>query len=124
MEIKPPTKIKIGNSPIHGLGVFSTTKITKGEIIERCPFLLFPQSNLEKIPVFANYSFCFPRSENWTNHAMVMGYGSFYNHSDSENVNWNTDKDTFIFFSTRDIEEGEELFINYANGFNPIDVII
>ena len=53
-----------------------------------------------------------------------MGYGSFYNHSDSENVNWNTDEDTFIFFSTRDIEEGEELFINYANGFNPIDVII
>jgi SET domain-containing protein len=118
MEIKPPTKIKIGNSPIHGLGVFSTTKITKGEIIERCPFLLFPQSNLEKIPVFSNYAFCYPRSENWDEHALVFGYGSYYNHSETPNVDWytNNEERTFVYFALRDINEEEELLINYGNG--------
>lgn len=90
----------------------------KDEIIDVCPFLSFPQSSSESIPVFSNYTFCYPRSNNWTTHALVMGYGSYYNHSEIPSVNWITDENnkTFKFFALRDIEIGEELFINYGNG--------
>lgn len=116
MIITPSSKIEVKESPIHGLGVFCKEKILKDETIEVCPFLLFPQNANEKIPVFSNYSFCFPRSENWTNHAFVLGYGSLYNHSDDASAEWYTTDESFIFFALRNIEVGEEIFINYANG--------
>ena len=118
MEIRPPNKIILKQSPTHGLGVFSSQKIFKGETIEECPFLAFPQNKNEQTPVFSNYTFCFPRGEMWTTHALVMGYGSYYNHSENANVNWYTENELglFVFTSLTDIEEGEELFINYANG--------
>jgi len=118
MKISPPLKIYIKDSPLHNLGVFSSQKIKKGEVIDICPFLSFPQSSRETIPVFTNYAFCYPRSENWTTHALVMGYGSYYNHSETPSVDWKTNEEdrTFIFFSLRDINKGEELFINYGNG--------
>lgn len=118
MKIVPPTKIVLEESPIHGLGVFSSEKITKGEIIEECPFLAFPQSKNEKVPAFSNYTFCFPRGEIWTTHALVMGYGSYYNHSETPNVEWYTKNELgfFVFVAVDDIEEGQELFINYSNG--------
>jgi SET domain-containing protein len=114
----PPTKIVLKTSPIHGLGVFAKKNISSGEILEECPFLAFPQTNKEKIPVFSNYTFCFPRSEEWTTHALVMGYGSYYNHSPNPNTDWYTknDEGIFVFHAIRDILKGEELFINYANG--------
>ena len=118
MKITPPTKIYLGNSPLHNLGVFSSQPIKEHDIIDVCPFISFPQSNLEKIPVFSNYSFCYPRSENWREHALVLGYGSYYNHSKTPNVDWYTDEEnrTFIFFALRDINREEELLINYDNG--------
>lgn len=118
MKITPPTKICLENSPLHNLGVFSTHKIKKGETIDVCPFISFPQNPNEKIPVFSNYTFCFPRSEKWTTHALVLGYGSYYNHSDTPSIDWYTTvvNQTFVFFALRDIKVGEELFINYGNG--------
>jgi SET domain-containing protein len=120
IKITPPLKIYLKDSTLHNLGVFSSQKIEKGEVIDICPFISFPQSSKEKIPVFSNYAFCYPRSENWTTHALVLGYGSYYNHSETPSVDWNTNENdrTFIFFAIRDIDEGEELFINYGNGSN------
>ena len=118
MKITPSNKIYINDSPIHNLGVFSSQEIKKGEVIDVCPFLSFPQTSEEKIPVFSNYTFCFPRSEVWTTHALVMGYGSYYNHSENPNVDWYTDEDnkTFVFFALQDVDKDKELFINYGNG--------
>lgn len=42
-------KIEIRSSPIEGFGVFATDDITKGEILEEVPFVLFPRyTNLSK----------------------------------------------------------------------------
>lgn len=118
MKIIPPTKIYLKESSLHNLGVFSSQIIKKGEVIEVSPFISFPQKPNEKLPVFANYAFCYPRSENWREHALVLGYGSYYNHSETPNVDWSTDEKTrtFVFFALRDIEIGEELLTNYGNG--------
>jgi SET domain-containing protein len=47
-----------------------------------------------------------------------MGYGSYYNHSETPSVDWYTDEqnETFVFFALKDIVENEELLINYGNG--------
>ena len=116
MIIKPPTKIEVKESPIHGLGIFCTEQIHLNEVIEICPFLVFPQTNQEKIPFFQNYSFCYPKDVNWVNHALVLGYGSFYNHSETPNADWHTVDNTFVFHSIKVINPGEEIFINYSNG--------
>jgi uncharacterized protein len=118
MKISPPTKIYLKDSPLHNLGVFSSQTIKQGEVIDVCPFLSFPQSSSEKIPVFSNYTFCYPCSVDWNTHALVLGYGSYYNHSETPNVSWKTNEDdkTFIYFALRDINEEEELLINYGNG--------
>jgi SET domain-containing protein len=118
MKITPPTKIYLKNSSLHNLGVFSSQPITKGDIIDVCPFLSFPQNSNEKIPVFSNYTFCYPRSENWREHALVLGYGSYYNHSETPSIEWYTNEEdrTFVFFALRDIDKEEELLINYGNG--------
>jgi SET domain-containing protein len=118
MKIIPPSKIYLKDSPLHNLGVFSSQTIKKGEVIDTCPFLSFPEKPNEKLPVFSNYTFCYPRSENWSEHALVLGYGSYYNHSNTPNVDWYTDEETrtFVFFSLTNIEIGEELLINYGNG--------
>jgi uncharacterized protein len=118
MVIYPPTKIYLKESKLHGYGVFAKTKITKGEIIDTCPFLSFPQTNFEKTPVFGNYTFSFPRGDQWTEHALVLGYGSYYNHSNKPNANWSTDikERVFTFFAIEDIEKDEEILTDYANG--------
>jgi len=118
MIIKPPQKIELRESKIHGIGVFASQKIFKDEIIEECPYLSFPQKKEEKLPFFNNYTFSFPKGGEWEKHVMVMGYGSYYNHSTKPSVDWKTDqnKNTFVFYSVRDIEKDEELSINYLNG--------
>lgn len=116
MKFHHSNKIIIKESSIQGLGVFASEKIDSGETLEKCPFLVFPQNKTEKIPCFSNYTFCWPRGENWTHHALVMGYGSYYNHSETPNAEWTTDENSFIFYTIKPIEEGEEILINYANG--------
>jgi len=116
MNIKPPIKIEIKKSPIHGNGVFSVEKISEGEIIEVCPFIVFPQKPEEKLPVFYDYSFCWPRTENWTHHAFVLGYGALYNHSEEPNASWYTDNNSYVFYALEDIEIGCEILTNYGNG--------
>lgn len=116
MQIDPPTKIVIKESPLHGIGIFSTQPIYSGEIIETCTFLKFPHSKEENLPFFENYSFCYPRDEDWQTHALVLGYGSLYNHSVFPNAEWRTEDEKYIFYAIKDIKEGEEILINYSNG--------
>lgn len=118
MEIRPPKKIYLKDSTTHGLGVFCSEEIQYNEIIDTCPFLLFPHRRQEKLPFFQNYAFCWPKSENWVNHVLVTGYGSYYNHSEMPNVSWesDTERNVFVFKSLRKIKVGEELFIDYGNG--------
>jgi SET domain-containing protein len=106
-------KIYVDDSPIHGRGVFASEFIKSGEILEECHFI--------KVPIEVQYPkelydhfFAWPkRTEN--HYAVVLGYGSIFNHSDQNNASWETDPSRykFIFFATRDIEPGEEICTNY-----------
>ena len=115
--IRPPRKVYLDDSPIHGLGVFAMDKIVQGEVIEEAPFLVLPINKGESSPLFIDYRFNFPSGHDWTHQVLVMSYGGYYNHSDESNAYWITDnkKETFIFIASRDILPGEEIFTYYGD---------
>ena len=115
--ITVPKKIYLEESPIHGLGVFTKELIVQGELIEEAPFLELPIIKGENSPLFIDYRFNFPSSGEWTHQVLVMGYGSYYNHSEEPNCYWftNNDKKTFLFVANRNIQPGEEIFTYYGD---------
>lgn len=51
--------------------------------------------------------------------ATVLGNGMIYNHASDNNINWefNYENLTFEFSANKDIQAGEELFINYGEHY-------
>jgi SET domain-containing protein len=115
MVINPPTKIVIKKSSIHGYGVFASQNIKMGEVIEETPLLLM-MGRGEVSSCMIDYRFNYPKSIEYTNQAVAWGYGSLYNHSNQANADWrdNFDNQTFEFYATKDINEGEEIFLYYG----------
>ena len=131
-QIYPPQKIYVKNSPVHGLGVFASEKINKGEIFEVCPILSLPMKFGEVSPLFIDYRFNWPSgTSEWEEQVISLGFGSLYNHSESPNAYWYSDNETrtFKFASSRDIEPEEEIFVWYGDvsywndGRNHISVV-
>ena len=111
MVINPPHKIKVADSDIHGLGVFATQKILKGEIFEVAPVLKL-DSNM-----MSHYRFFYPRGGQNQYFVIGLGYSSYYNHSENPSAEWdNTDgQESFNFYALRDIEVGEEITVYYGD---------
>ena len=105
-------KICIKKSPIHRWGVFSKGKINKHEILEESPYFLIPVEEINEAKTCLQYSYSF--DENFK--IIGMGYCCLYNHSNSPNVDYQIDSKNEIMrhYATRDIDEGEELTLNYG----------
>lgn len=107
--------IYVAPSETHGMGVFAGRNIEEGEIIEICPVLLFPKSELVHMrqTVLDDYYFDWGDDGEW--YALCLGYGSLYNHSYTPNAEYGMDFEakTIDFYCIRHIEPGEEIFINY-----------
>ena len=41
-------KITVGESPIHGLGVFALQDVAAGETLERCPYIVIDDDDLQE----------------------------------------------------------------------------
>ena len=65
MRITPPTKIYVTQSPVHGLGVFASDKISEGEVFEVCPILDIGMKRGESSPVLMDYRFNWPQGNEW-----------------------------------------------------------
>lgn len=117
MTIQQPLKIEVKKSPIHGWGVFAAKDIEKDEVIEICPILSLPTKRGDINYILPDYTFQWPKTDSWTEFVVSLGYGSLYNHSNNPNANWTHDFEnrTFIFFSTKPIKKGEEIFIFYGD---------
>ena len=115
MEILQTTKIQVKKSPLHGWGVFATDDIEVGEVFEECLILKLPAKVGETNYILVDYTFGYPK-KNPKHHVLSMGYGSFYNHSNTPNAGWtdDTNKDTFKFYALRKINKGEEILIYYG----------
>tara|TARA_Y100001963_G_scaffold121626_1_gene170362 strand:+ start:626 stop:922 length:297 start_codon:yes stop_codon:yes gene_type:complete len=82
--------IYVGNSAIHGRGIFTTDGLKKGDVVgvshvsyDRVWYQVFP-------------------------------IGIFYNHSSEPNCVVNTDDNVNLVVANRDIEKNEELTVDYT----------
>lgn len=107
--------ISLRGSKGRGRGVFSDRHFSAGEIIEKCPVLLIPGSQLDHIYETVLGDYVYPWVEKDEAAILPMGLGSFYNHSYAPNADWIQDMEelTQCFVALRDIEMGEEITVNY-----------
>ncbi|MBX2871945.1 MAG: SET domain-containing protein [Saprospiraceae bacterium] len=109
----------ITDSDLGGRGVFTSSPIPKGSIIEIAPVLVIPgvqRKTLDKT-IIHDYYFIWGAKDQQV--ALILGNGSIYNHSFDPNAEYQPDFDgqTMSFFALENIEAGIEITVNY-NG-NP-----
>ena len=116
-KTSPDSRTVVGDSPVHGQGVFAAVDIAKGEVVERCPYIVIDDDDLKDENRLNDYLFTSPDAA--TDYLVVMGLGMMYNHSDDANSEWEIDADNrFVrFTAVRDIEAGEEIFQNYGEEY-------
>lgn len=111
-------KSKVANA---GRGVFASTSVSKGELIERCPVIYLTKEDysLVKQTTLLNYYFL---NEEEDRSAIALGYGSLYNHSYTPNATYqkHLDEGYIDFVALTDIKASDEITVNYNYG-NPDD---
>jgi SET domain-containing protein len=112
-------EVEITESPVHGLGCFAKEKIPANVLIESCPVIIFHRDTLDVLAdeyeerhALMEYPFTWKTGYL----AFCLGYGGIYNHSTKNpNVTWrpNHELPSMEYYTRRDIEVGEELFVRY-----------
>lgn len=101
--------IQVKESPLHGRGVFAISDMRKGAVLE-CPVVLVEK--MYTIPGLNTYLYPWDRSHN----SICMGFGSFFNSSQSPNVVIDSiDKDKMVkrFRLLTNVKQGTELLLKY-----------
>lgn len=106
-------QIEIKSSPVHGKGVFSTTRIKAGTELT-CDVIKIDPNYL--------YRYHYPYGDKKDDFVICIGFGSFLNHSRNPNIKFVTITDDFVahFTTIRDIKKGEELMLKYPDGFEQV----
>ena len=110
--------IAVQDSPLHGQGVFALRDFAKGEILERCPYLVIDDDDLSDATRLQDYLFTSP--DNPHDYLCVMGYGMMYNHSDDPNAEWQIDDDDLrfvCFIAKKAIFAGDEILQDYGRDY-------
>lgn len=105
----------VGPSPLNGRGVFSAEPIPRDSLLEVCPVIVLPEEDVHHIEETHLHDYYFLWGENEKQCAIVLGYGSLYNHSFSPNAEYRADypAGALCFYALRDIPAGEEITVNY-----------
>jgi SET domain-containing protein len=110
-------KVYLADSAIPGAGrgVFAKIAISEGEVIETCPVIELPRSDAanDDNGKLTAYFFYFGDGL-----AMVLGFGSLYNHSYHPNATYlkRVDDGVVEFVALKDIPADTEITTNYNNG--------
>ncbi len=113
MPLTPSTLIEVRRTGQKGRGVFARVSISEGTVIERAPVIVIPAIEIDENPydtVLTRYCFQWGRDSV----ALVLGYGSLYNHSYRPNAYYRDRRPRVKeYIALRDIQPGEEITINY-----------
>jgi len=109
-------RTEVGSSPTHGRGVFARVAIRQGEVVERCPVLLLEPDDADRLAVGSLSGHLYDWGDGRA--AVALGYGSLYNHDHEPNAEYTAHDDPpeIEIVATRDIQAGEEIFIDYTGG--------
>lgn len=105
----------VHNTDLKGRGVFTAIAIPAGSLMEICPLILIPKSQMLLLDQTELYNYYFIWDQDTL--AIALGYGSIYNHSDKPNARVIYDFDTqeIQIESLLDIPPGAEITIHYLD---------
>ncbi len=109
--------LAIASFPGRGRGVVALRAFAQGELVERAPVIALSLEDRARITASELAHYYFEWGEDDEAAAIVLGYGSLYNHSFSPNLGYEFREAELAveFVALRDIAAGEELAINYNN---------
>jgi SET domain-containing protein len=115
--------LTIASSTNRGRGVFTTQAIAVNTTIEIAPVIVVDAIGREKLEQTLLYDYIFEWGPDSKMAAVALGYISIYNHSNNPNCAYDMDFEhhTISITTLKDIEVGEELFINYMCPEGPSD---
>ncbi len=110
-------------SALGGRGVFCAEDISKGSIIELCPIIRIPASEVDIIHQTELHDYYFVWGEKNDEAAIALGFGSLYNHSYTPNAEFVLcfDTETINIYAIEHISAGVEITFNYHGQPNSKD---
>lgn len=105
-----------------GRGVFAARDIEQGEVFERCPVIVIPDSELPLAARTLLYDYYYDWGDDLDAAGVALGFGSLYNHSFDPSAAYEKlfAEMRVDMTARRPIRHGEEITINY-NGTFPTD---
>jgi len=117
------SKVYISKSKIFnaGRGVFARCDIKKGEIVESCPIIEVSENDTSNLKESVLVTYFFYFGKNKEKIAMVLGFGSLYNHSYKPNTTYKMKprEKTIEFVAINNIKKDDEITFNYSNSAKP-----
>lgn len=109
----------------RGRGVFTQEAIAKGTVIEIAPVIVLSAQDRTFIDQTKLHDYIFVWGEEGDRCAMALGYVPMYNHSAPSNCEYEMEWESELIRvkTVRNIEPGEELFINYQGDWNADDPV-
>ena len=116
--------IYYGPGDIHGRGVFAGQHLSEGDLVEICPVIVLAPGEGQFLNSSELFNYYFLWGEKRDAYAIALGYGSLYNHAFDANLDFTPrlDDKTISFFCTKEIQAGNELFIDYVSGAKRSDL--
>ena len=113
-------KVEVKSSLGRGRGVFAIHPISCDELIESCPVIAFESQHRAAFAATPLCDYLYGWSDDCHEVAIVLGYGSLYNHSDEPNASYhrNRSQHAIDFIAIKFIAAGEEIKISYLGSFD------
>jgi uncharacterized protein len=125
VKIITPAIVIKDTGTTKGRGVFALSSYAENSTVEICPVIIFDDSENAALPLELRrriFKWSALIGKNGLQRAIALGCGSLYNHANPANLRYRASRitQTLTFSTTRPIEPGEELTINYdeASGIN------
>jgi SET domain-containing protein len=115
-QVAPSTLCtRVAVAPGRGRGVFATVPIAEGQVIERAPVIVIPGAQWELVSRTVLFDYCFSWGQRLEDCGLVLGHGSFYNHSYEPSARFvrRPAEQEMEYVARRAIAPGEEVTINY-----------
>jgi SET domain-containing protein len=103
-----------------GKGVFTSEPLKRGKVIEVSPVIVMSAKDRKLLDQTLLHDYIFEWGDAPERCCMALGYVPLYNHSFESNCEYEMEyEDGVIRVKTmRNIDKGEELFINYNGTYN------
>ena len=110
----------MAESPEKGRGMFTNEVILANTIIEVAPVIVMSAADRLLLDKTLLHDYIFEWGTNKTQCCMALGFVPIYNHSYNSNCEYFMDysTETIMLKTVKNIEAGEEVFINYNGDFN------